>query len=54
MLTWIERGADVLWQEGGIGKETAEALKAEARQRSTMKAWFGHIAFASLLSRKHA
>ena len=54
MQTWIERGADVLLQAGQIGTETAEALKAEARQRSSMKVWFGHIAFASVLSRKPA
>lgn len=54
MLTWIMRGADVMVQTGQIGTQTAEALKAEARQRSSTKAWFGHIAFASVLSRKPA
>ena len=52
MLTWIERGADVLLQTGRIGEEKAEALRAEARRRSENKQWFGHIAFASLLARK--
>ncbi len=52
MLTWIDRGADVLVQTGRIGKEHAEALKTEARRRSAIKAWFGHIAFASVLGRK--
>jgi ubiquinone/menaquinone biosynthesis C-methylase UbiE len=52
MLTWIDRGADVLASMGRIGKETAEALKAEARRRSASGTWFGHIAFASILSRK--
>jgi ubiquinone/menaquinone biosynthesis C-methylase UbiE len=52
MLTWIDRGAEVLVQAGRIGMETAEALKAEARRRSTAKAWFGHIAFASVWGRK--
>jgi ubiquinone/menaquinone biosynthesis C-methylase UbiE len=52
MLTWIDRGADTLLQAGRIGQETAEALKAEARRRSAAKSWFGHIAFASVLSRK--
>jgi hypothetical protein len=37
-----------------IGKETAEALKAEAQRRSEEKKWFGHIAFASVLGRKPA
>lgn len=54
MLSWIDRGADVLHQAGRIGKETADALKAEARRRSEAKAWFGHIAFASVLARKAA
>lgn len=52
MLTWVDRGADALLQAGHIGQETAEALKAEARQRSAAQAWFGHIAFASILGRK--
>jgi ubiquinone/menaquinone biosynthesis C-methylase UbiE len=54
MLTWIDRGADVLAQAGRIGAETAEALKAEARRRSADRVWFGHIAFASVLGRKPA
>lgn len=54
LLTWIDRGADVLVQHGRIGAETAEALKAEARRRSNDKRWFGHIAFASILARKAA
>ena len=54
MLTWIDRGADVLAQTGRIGKEHAEALKTEAKRRSASKTWFGHIAFASVLGRKPA
>jgi ubiquinone/menaquinone biosynthesis C-methylase UbiE len=54
MLTWIDRGADALLQTGGIGNEAAEALKVEARRRSAAQAWFGHIAFASVLGRKPA
>jgi ubiquinone/menaquinone biosynthesis C-methylase UbiE len=54
MLTWIDRGADVLVQNGQISVETAESLKAEARLRSKGKEWFGHIAFASVLARKAA
>jgi ubiquinone/menaquinone biosynthesis C-methylase UbiE len=54
MLTWIDRGADVLLHTGRISQETAEALKAEARRRSAAKAWFGHIAFASVLGQKLA
>ena len=54
LLTWIDRGADLLVQQGRIGAETADALKAEARRRSREKQWFGHIAFASVLARKPA
>lgn len=54
LLTWIDRGADVLVQSGRISAETAEALKAEARRRSKAREWFGHIAFASVLARKAA
>jgi ubiquinone/menaquinone biosynthesis C-methylase UbiE len=54
MLTWIERGAEVLLQAERIGADAAAALKAEARRRSATKVWFGHIAFASVLSRKPA
>jgi SAM-dependent methyltransferase len=54
MLSWIDRGADVLVQAGRISSETAEALKAEARRRSHRKEWFGHIAFGSVLARKSA
>ena len=52
MLTWVDRGADLLVQSGRIGQEQAEALKAEARRRSKANEWFGHIAFASVLGRK--
>jgi SAM-dependent methyltransferase len=54
LLTWIDRGADVLVQNGRISAETADGLKAEARRRSERKEWFGHIAFASVLARKAA
>jgi ubiquinone/menaquinone biosynthesis C-methylase UbiE len=54
MLTWVERGAEALLRDGRINAETAEALKGEARRRSSSKAWFGHIAFASVLGRKPA
>jgi ubiquinone/menaquinone biosynthesis C-methylase UbiE len=54
MLTWVDRGADALVRAGRIGSEAAEALKAEAHRRSEGGGWFGHIAFASILSRKPA
>ncbi len=52
MLTWIERGADLLHQSGRIGALHAESLKAEARRRGEAREWFGHIAFGSVLGRK--
>jgi ubiquinone/menaquinone biosynthesis C-methylase UbiE len=52
MLTWIDRGADVLLQGGCIGAEAAAAMKAEAQRRHAESGWFGHIAFASLIARK--
>jgi len=52
MLSWIQRGADVLKQSGRIGEETAQCFIDEATRRSDNDQWFGHIAFASLLARK--
>jgi SAM-dependent methyltransferase len=52
LMSWIDRGADVLVQHGCIASDTAEALKAEARRRSDAREWFGHIAFASVIARK--
>jgi hypothetical protein len=50
----VYRGADVLVQTGRLGACQAEALKDEARRPSAGRAWFGHIAFASVLGRKPA
>jgi len=52
MLTWVDRGADVLAQAEMITAELSDALKTEAKRRSDSKSWFGHIAFASVLARK--
>lgn len=52
LIAWVERGADALVQAGRIGKETADALKAEVQRRNETKSWFGHIAFASIQGRK--
>jgi hypothetical protein len=35
-----------------IGDDLASALKDEARRREGVSAFFGHIAYASLLARK--
>jgi arsenite methyltransferase len=52
MLTIVDRGADILHATGGIGAETAAALKAEARRRVEAGVFFGHIAYVSLTARK--
>jgi SAM-dependent methyltransferase len=54
MLTVVERGADFLRAVGHIGDDTAAALKAEARRRVEVGAFFGHIAYASLTARRPA
>jgi ubiquinone/menaquinone biosynthesis C-methylase UbiE len=52
MLTIVDRGADALFASGRVGRDTAEALKAEARRRSEAGEFFGHISYASLVARK--
>jgi hypothetical protein len=52
MLTVVDRGADILQTAGQISPEAAAALKAEARRRAKAGAFFGHIAYASLVARK--
>lgn len=52
MLTVVDRGADILCSQGHIGKETASALKEEARRRLREGRFFGHIAYAALIARK--
>jgi arsenite methyltransferase len=54
MLTVIDRGADMLQTSGKIGDELAAALKAEARRRVGTGEFFGHIAYVSLVARKHS
>jgi ubiquinone/menaquinone biosynthesis C-methylase UbiE len=54
MLTVVERGADFLRASGQIGDYLAAALKAEARRRIEDGAFFGHIAYGSLVARKTA
>lgn len=54
LLTWLDRGAEVLLQQGRIDAAEAEAFKAEARRRSERQQWFGHVAFASILGQKPA
>jgi SAM-dependent methyltransferase len=52
MLTVVERGIDMLHGFGQIGAEAANALRAEARRRVNDGAFFGHIAYGSLIARK--
>jgi SAM-dependent methyltransferase len=51
MLTIVARGADTLVSQGRLGGQAAEALKDEARRRVTDGAFFGHIAYASVIAR---
>jgi ubiquinone/menaquinone biosynthesis C-methylase UbiE len=46
----VDLGADRLAATGAITASTAAALKAEARDRAEQGRFFGHIAYASLLS----
>jgi ubiquinone/menaquinone biosynthesis C-methylase UbiE len=52
LLTLVDRGADALANSGIIGRELAEALKAEARRRVEAGGFYGSITFASLIARK--
>jgi ubiquinone/menaquinone biosynthesis C-methylase UbiE len=52
LLTLVDRGADALANPGTIGRELAEALKAEARRRVEAGGFYGSITFASLIARK--
>ncbi len=51
-LTWVDRGADLLAGRGQIGTELASALKAEAKRRAERNAFFGYMAYASMVARK--
>lgn len=51
-LTWVDRGTDVLVGRVQIGKELAAALKVEAKRRAESNAFFGYMAYASMVARK--
>lgn len=51
-MTWIDRGADALAQQGSISAELAEALKAEGRRRAESGEFFGYMAYASMTATK--
>ena len=52
MLTLVDRGADRLVADGALGEAAADALRQEARRRADAGAFFGHIAYASLIARR--
>jgi ubiquinone/menaquinone biosynthesis C-methylase UbiE len=52
LLTFVDRGADVLAGWGRIDADAATALKNEARRRVEHGEFFGFIAFASLIARR--
>ena len=54
LLTLVDRGAHALVNNGTIGRELAESLKAEARRRVEAGGFYGSITFASLIARKPA
>ncbi len=51
-MSWIDRGADALAQQGSISPEFAEALKTEGRRRAENGEFFGYMAYASLTATK--
>jgi len=53
-LTLLERGSDVLVENGSLTAETAAALKAEAGARVQAGTFFGHIAYVSAIARRRA
>jgi arsenite methyltransferase len=52
-LTIIDRGADTLVDDGVIGPDLADGLRAEARRRVAAGSFFGSIAFVSVVARKN-
>ncbi|HEX2762579.1 MAG TPA: methyltransferase domain-containing protein [Allosphingosinicella sp.] len=52
MASWIERGANALADNGVIGVELAEALRAEARRRCEAGQWVGQMTFLSAIGRR--
>ncbi len=51
-LTVIDRGADRMVETGILFRETAEALKAEARSRLAANRFFGFMSYVSQIARK--
>jgi len=51
-LSWIDRGADALTQDGTISAEFAGAMKVEGKRRADSGQFFGYMAYASLIAHK--
>lgn len=51
-MTVIDRAADLMVERGLIGAATGIALKAEARDRVSRKAFFGYMSYVSVIARK--
>ncbi len=51
-MTVLDRGADRMAETGLLFAETAEALKAEARQRLAAGKFFGFMSYVSQIARK--
>jgi ubiquinone/menaquinone biosynthesis C-methylase UbiE len=52
MLTIVSRGIDALTASRRIGRDAADALRAEARRRAEAGEFFGHIGYVSVVGRK--
>ena len=51
-LTVIDRGADRMVEEGVLTRETAEAMKNEARERVRTDTFFGFMSYVSQIAHK--
>jgi hypothetical protein len=52
MMTIVSRGIDALTGARRIGRDVADALRAEARRRADAGEFFGHIGYVSVVGRK--
>jgi arsenite methyltransferase len=52
MLTIVDRGIDVLRALGQLDGDGAAALRDEGRRRVATGAFFGHIAYVSVVARR--
>lgn len=52
-LTVVDRGADTLAADGVLGSAAAEALKAEARRRVEIGAFFGSMSYVCVIATKN-